>query len=91
MQPGEKVGKGRERGGARGTLLQIYVCVCMDECVHLCVDGCVCVWMCVCMHVWMCVCVCVCVYACACVYNCVGICREEEQFNSRLIPGIMLV
>jgi len=42
-------------------------------------------WMCVC------VCVCVCVYACARVYDCVGICREEEQFNSKLIPGIMLV
>ena len=26
-------GKGRERGGARGTLLQIYVCVCMH--VHV--------------------------------------------------------
>ena len=49
--------------------------------------------MCVCSDVDVCVCMCgcVCVYACACVYDCVGICREEEQFNSRLIPGIMLV
>ena len=61
------------------------MCVCMDECVRLCVDGCVCV----CVCVWMCVCVdvCVCMHVHVCTIVWVYVRREEEQFNSRLIPG----
>ena len=62
-----------------------FMCVCMDECVRLCVDGCVCV----CVCVWMCVCVdvCVCMHVHVCTIVWVYVRREEEQFNSRLIPG----
>jgi len=74
---------GGGRWGELGAHSLRFMCVCMDECVHLCMDGCVCVCVRACVDVF--------VYACACVYDCVGICREEEQFNSRLILGITLV
>jgi len=53
----------------------VCVCVCVGVCVCGCVCGCVCVCACVCMHV----------HVCTIVWAYVR--REEEQFNSRLIPG----
>ena len=61
--------------------MRVYVCVCVDMCVWICVCGYVCVDMCV----WICVCVCVCMYVCVrvcvsvrlCVCRCVCVCVEE--------------
>ena len=65
---GGRTGAGRAAGGRAGggTLVYLFVCVCVGESVYVCV--CVYLWVCMRDFVRVCLCGHVCVYAC--VYKC---------------------
>ncbi len=59
-------------------LLEIYLTICLNTGVWVCVY--VCVYVCVCMCVCVCVCVCMCVCMCVCVCVCTFMfCRDVRN------------